>query len=593
MVASRARQTFERGDLARTAEEALRTTPVAVLALALVLSISPLWSTYLEQLPIVTVGRGALFVLAVIGAKEVISRRRRSDQLPVLFFVVLAALALLVVGSVAMSGCACQGGAQGLMETMALIAIAAIIGTFHPEYSRGLLGAAAVGVALASILALLGIEELHSTLGTSSAHTSRISGIYGNPNVLAFAIASVLPILFVGIRHTRGAVRIVAAAVLVLEIVVLTLTFSRAGLLAACGGLFATLVIQTRRRRPNMALILTSVIVIIGVAIVAYPRYADFRIDAEFGNMSSTLRARDLSGWDGTAQGLIPHGNTSLTNPAGSDVLRVDSTKSGQGVSFPLHFARQGVPQALMFHARTEVGATMLRFGMEDNFEGNNPTTKSARIGTRWERLNLVWTPTADSPAARLYIWQESGRGTFLLADVSVSSGRDRVRASERISTRLLGSQYDKNDHWYNVAEEAYIESRWEALQLAWAAFSDHPFDGIGWERFPRYAQRHGSFGEMATHNEYLRFAAELGVFGVVLMILVGAMGLTNLRWAAAAAFDAAAAGVIVAGAVGLAFMNALGVTSASASLAVALGLSVARRKRHHLTARTPPDRAR
>ena len=81
-------------------------------------------------------------------------------------------------------------------------------------------------------------------------------------------------------------------------------------------------------------------------------------------------------------------------------------------------------------------------------------------------------------------------------------------------------------------------------------------------------------FGAMPTHNEYVRFAAELGAPGLLLLLVIAAaagQGVAHLprgplRWGTL--------GVLVVGAVGLLFANALVFSSASAPLAVGVGLA-------------------
>jgi hypothetical protein len=115
-------------------------------------------------------------------------------------------------------------------------------------------------------------------------------------------------------------------------------------------------------------------------------------------------------------------------------------------------------------------------------------------------------------------------------------------------------------------------------------AFRSSPLLGIGWERFPTYAAARAHYGRIPTHNEYLRFAAELGAPGALLLLfiaLVAGLGMLHLpygplRWAIL--------GVLVAGGVGLFFVNGLVVPSASAPLAVAVGLACSTSRRQ-----TPP----
>ena len=79
----------------------------------------------------------------------------------------------------------------------------------------------------------------------------------------------------------------------------------------------------------------------------------------------------------------------------------------------------------------------------------------------------------------------------------------------------------------------------------------------------------------IATHNEYLRFAAELGGLGVLafggLCLLVG----LTLRRVDDRREKAMIAGGLTAGAVGLLFANAIAIPAVALPLAVFAGLAV------------------
>jgi hypothetical protein len=82
------------------------------------------------------------------------------------------------------------------------------------------------------------------------------------------------------------------------------------------------------------------------------------------------------------------------------------------------------------------------------------------------------------------------------------------------IPMRLLGL-VDQEESFARL-EDDYPCSR-DAARLALAAFWDQPIRGIGWERFPEYVPPHSDRGALASHDEYLRIAAELGLVGLLL----------------------------------------------------------------------------
>jgi O-antigen ligase len=99
---------------------------------------------------------------------------------------------------------------------------------------------------------------------------------------------------------------------------------------------------------------------------------------------------------------------------------------------------------------------------------------------------------------------------------------------------------------------------------------------GIGWERFPTYAARRSGVGPIATHDEYLRFAAELGVPGVAVLVLLGISVLWALVKVWTRELAPALAGTLLAAAICLGFANLLETPDASLAIATAAACVVA-----------------
>ncbi len=109
------------------------------------------------------------------------------------------------------------------------------------------------------------------------------------------------------------------------------------------------------------------------------------------------------------------------------------------------------------------------------------------------------------------------------------------------------------------------------------SAFATDPLRGIGWGRFAAYSSRHGGYGQLPTHDEYLRFLAELGVLGALLLLLCIAV----VGWATwNGAWDElglAVLGAFVTGAVGLVFVNGLVAPAVMMPLGFAAAVACAR----------------
>ena len=145
----------------------------------------------------------------------------------------------------------------------------------------------------------------------------------------------------------------------------------------------------------------------------------------------------------------------------------------------------------------------------------------------------------------------------------------------------LIGSVFDTRAR---REEDRYLESRLDAAGLALEAFADEPIVGIGWDRFPELAARELDYGELATHNEYLRIAAELGIPGLLMLGFAGYVLVLAMRRAGRSAIASAAIGVTVTAAVAQLFLNGVGVAEASVAAVIAAailcaGLPAARRK--------------
>jgi O-antigen ligase len=463
-------------------------------------------------------------------------------------------------------GCFCEGSFYGLGELTAFTVLALALGSQAPDRCGSILASAAAGVLLAGGLALLGVRNLHSSLTFAPSAGSRLEGIYGNRNYLAYAIALSVPVFTVYVRRVAGRSRLIVVGALVLAATILLLTFSRSGLIAATVGAFFALAADSTRRRRTLALLAAGSSAAVLLAFFTH-FYANARLRADFGSTTvNALNARDQSGWDGSAQGLITRGNSSLMNEQHGRVLRV-SAPAMAGVSYPWGLAQRGNTYVL----RLSVSAARplaLGFALEDNLAANGTAQQYERIGRTGRSISIRWTPNARSPNARLYVWASSRSTTFWLRDVRIeelTSGGARL--VHRIGLQLRGTRGLRS---LDRAESRFLRSRWEGLHLSVLAFAGQPLRGIGWEQFPAYAAERSVYGELASHNEYARIVAELGLPGL-LSILAAAAALVAATLKGRRTRDRSAAlGVLASGAVALLFINGLVAAAASLPLAAA-----------------------
>jgi hypothetical protein len=539
-----------------------RTGVLLVVSLAL----APFWPV--SVVSSLTVGRGLLLLVATSAAIDVVGARLGVLSLARPAGVLLGGLAALLAwtGASALSrGCSCYGGLPGLAEWSLWASLVALVAAVAPDYRPLLLGSSVAGVILGSLLAALGVGDLAASVADTSLGSDRLGGIYGNSNFLAYAVAFAVPVLIAGTLQSGWKARVPLLLALVGVSTVIVLTFSRGGALAALLGALAVVLAVPRSWKLRAAIGSGAVVVLAGLITVAYPYYADERL-------RTWPALPDASGWDRSAQGLVPQGGSELSNKETGNVLKVSTSQRGQGVSVSIGAAKPTRAYTVAFDARTAGTKAELDYGLEDNFEANGPAWDSRQVDGNWQRLRLRWVPTADSPAARFYAWSNSGSVDLLLRNVElVTRSGDGPVETRPISTRLLGPRSEDS---LTNREDRYIDSRWAGVELGAQAFWSDPLFGIGWERFPAYAAARRDFGAMPTHNEYVRFAAELGVPGVLLLLLiatvaglgVGHLPRGPLRWGTL--------GVLVVGAVGLLFANALVFSAASAPLAVGVGLA-------------------
>jgi hypothetical protein len=184
----------------------------------------------------------------------------------------------------------------------------------------------------------------------------------------------------------------------------------------------------------------------------------------------------------------------------------------------------------------------------------------------------VQWVPTAHSPDARFYAWSLSESVDLLLRDVALITRSRNHRVERReVSTRLLGL---RSEGGLASGEGQVIDTRWTGIELGVQAFWSNPLLGIGWERFPAYAASRSDFGAIPTHDEFVRFAAELGAPGALLLLLIAVVAALGVRYLPRGPLRWGTLGLLVAGGVGLLFANGLVFAAASAPLAVGVGLA-------------------
>jgi O-antigen ligase len=545
-----------------------RSLSVAAGALCAGLLLASRWSERPHGAPVqLTLGRAALtlalvaLALAAASGGALPPLRRAflfsSGRSTWLALALAGEIAVMLV-SIATRGQNTAGALYGYVEVTVVALAATAVLRLRPRLSSVLLACAAGGAAVGCLQALA-TDDTRSALHGSSG---RLTGYYGNPNFLGFAGSLAVPVLLAFALRARGSRSLVWWAALVGVGAAVALSYSRGALLGGAIGVIAVISLRRATLRERLRIALVSGLSFAALAGIGYPLYLRLRTHADFAPVAKA-GTPDRSGWDPRAQGLIPAGPSDISND-GARVLRLSASRPGEGASLPLGRLTGGRDyEAAVTLSSPQTVGEQVGIGVEDNLLGAGPASGTALLRPKPRRLRLRWTPARAAANARLYVWLPRG-GTALLSGADFGRTATTSRA---LPLRLLGPTSIGASQ--AASESRYVRSREDAAGLALELFADNPLTGIGWQRFTAYSARDLHYGQLATHNEYLRFAAELGLPGLVFLLLA-AVVVVGAALRAGQGTDAVAATACVAtAAVGLVFVNALEVPSIALPLAV------------------------
>ncbi len=551
-------------------------------ALVAVAFLAPFSATHIAG-PL-TVGRAAAILLAALLAMAFLSCRSADLRLgtpAILAGGAYLGLFFWILISAGAWGCNCEGKLGGFAEFafVGLLALATI--SFAPEIRERILLAVLAGLSLAAVFALLGVGAINSGTVDLTQTGGRLSGTYGNANELGFAMALGVPIAATYVLRTRGRARMLFAASFAVLTAALVLSYSRGAIIAVGVALVAIGLMQAAGSRRRQIAILGAATAVALVALALYPVFEHQRQSASFRAVPVAFRPldqRDLSGWDSRAGGPVPAGPSRLRNSP--DGIVVHTGRGDEGASYGWGEAAADGSYELSLRVRTTGARRLpLSFALGDAVRSGGPQRKIV-AGPRAHTFKLPWSPHSRAPHARLYVWERSdGAASFVLDTVRIHAqvpGRP-PRVIE-VPDKLRGSLYSHMVATVRNGEADYVNSRIDAAELAAEAFVSSPLRGIGWGTFPRYAEQHLEFGQLAAHDEYLSFAAELGLIGLLLLGLLIAAVIGGIRGAERKTVEIAAIGSVCAAAVGLAFVEALPVPQLSVPLALLVAVLCARR---------------
>jgi O-antigen ligase len=544
-------------------------------ALVLAAASGPLWPTWIgvDQF---TVGRVMLIVTALGIVVDLVPVRGRVPR-PRWGAAALIAALVAYVGwngvNAATVGCFCGGTFQGTAEVVALTGVAALVALYSaPRWSYLAFAAAATAAGVAGLLSVLGIQDLHANVFSPGGSADRLEGVYGNSNYLGFALALALPATTVGVLRLRSPWRWAAAALGVALAVFLVLTYSRGSLLGAAAGVGVAGWFALPRRPSRRVLIAVAVAIpVVMLGLIASPFYQSQRMKADFGNRAATANGDDLSGWTARGLGPVDVPGAQLSNPPGKDVLRVNATQPGQGVTQVTIKQLQGGPTTWRVTLASTPGRPDAAVRWLVSRADGSVITQGARRTTPAPITVTFGFTGRPKDYVLLYLWVRRASsfdvGPVTYRELPTTTGT--VDKTHTLDTRLLGS----GEAALHQAERKYIDSRQTGLRLAVRAFKQRPVTGIGLDQFPAFADAHADYGHLPTHDFYAQVLAELGLIGVALLVVAGGvLGILLRRGRPPAPLRAIVLGSMAVGVVNLVFINGQSAPGMTMPLILAMG---------------------
>ena len=546
-----------------------------VAALALV----PFWNRSPGLPDQAYVGRGAILFLALAAAINwrvlpSVAHRLQIDAAVVAMTALLALTAWTLARAASDDCLRCAGSAAGLSEFVVVAFLVALLASTDAEVRRIAIPATLISSTLAIFTSAPAVVRFWHPTGEPG--DGRLSGLYGNPNLLGFIVACGVPAL-VAFRNSSTWSRVTHWSGVAVACALILMTFSRSAILMAFIGTFVVLFGESRTHRSIMKTGASCIVT--GAALfAAYPSFQSWRQDVSFRSLRDAARTEDGSGWDRGRRGPITQGPSeiAIVNDDGRPALEVRTDRVNEGVSFEWGALEADQRYTIVLRARS-ARATRVRVVLGDLASGATGVPTEAVVGRNIQDVRVGWSPMDTPTRARAYVVFPSGAASLRISVLrlemasAVADRRARIVAVAPMALKGPPSAAELRRRFADP-EASYAASRAKGLRLAAQAVRSRPLLGIGWEQFPSYAARNSRYGLLATHNEYARFAAELGLPG--LFLLVGALGAGAVaaRRHANSAVRLAAIGIGVTSATGFAFANALVSPSLSLPLAVTLG---------------------
>ena len=349
---------------------------------------------------------------------------------------------------------------------------------------------------------------------------------FGNSNEVGYANSFGLALAIAFALQGPQVIRVACVAALAMLGATLVLSYSRGGFVAAAAGMLTFVALHARRewsrQERRLALAVGAACAIAGAA--AYPAFIQARLDSSLPPPDPVYKAQDVGGWDGSADRL-PSRAPRLHNQAGGNVLVVATRRSGEGVSYPIGDVAPTNVYEVHFEALAEDRPLPFSFGVARNQTGAGNAPRTVVLTQRWKPLVARWRPTdssrnagiisgktADVPHSR----SETSSFPYGVRRPAVS-GKSRCASAARLISENFATETERSASTSNLGSTplswrcgASVRTRWRGL----ASIRSLP---------TRKATL--PYGQLATHNEFLRVLVELGLIGVGLSRFRGSWG--------------------------------------------------------------------
>lgn len=378
---------------------------------------------------------------------------------------------------------------------------------------------------IGSLSLLLGFLTLGEGYATFSAlqMNRRIQLFFGNPNLLAASLALSGIAALVVLKRSWFFVLLVFV-----NVPAILLTGSRTALLAFAASTLLCFTLGESRLRRHLLFLLAAILLLVVSITLLRPFLSVAASYTQATNLLSSSNDLRHPAWHKTPAKMIAFNHEYVSSPRheSTAVTRLQAESSRDSTSGLVLFQGIGIAEP---GTQFVVSAYFRAIEPQIIVLSSNFTQTTCTVDIEWRRCT---TPVAtgnghghiqfqlrtSEPGGSIdvYMWgAQVEEGTS--ASEAVTTSKSVVSAfSDSFSFRRLFVPVE------TLAES--IEARRRTAIVAWRAYTENPFFGLGFRGFSEYSVHHAKTHETEAidhaHNIYLHLLAETGIFGLLAYIL-------------------------------------------------------------------------